>query len=130
MINFKPVHIGEEIKKVLADRGMTNRRLAQLIGTGERNIYTLFNNESINTNQLQNISVALNFNFFTFYYTSEDMAVLAESNAIYETKPEKGGVNITFNLGGENNEATNRFIEKMEDLLPEFLELEREKDQK
>ena len=120
------IHIGNEIRRVLSEKGMTNRALAEFIGTGERNIYTLFRKETIDTGMLKKISEALNHDFFKIYNFDGD----SFSDAQVSSDNEKPGISFTFNLGDSGNSpAAAKFLEKMEELLPEFLELERRKTQ-
>jgi len=123
------IHIGKEIRRVLSEKGMTNRALAAFIGTGERNIYTLFNKQTIDTGMLKKISEALNYDFFKFYQTAESVNSVSEDQAPYGNKSQ--GISFTFNLGDSaNSAAAEKFLERMEELLPEFLELERQKTHK
>lgn len=61
------VDIGSQIKREMQrqQRGVT--WLAKQIGRDRTLIYRIFNNKSIDTDNLLRISVALGFNFFALY---------------------------------------------------------------
>jgi plasmid maintenance system antidote protein VapI len=62
------IHIGSIIKEKAAEKGFSEKRLAELIDCHPSNISHLFNRESINTEQLMKISIALEYNFFKEVY--------------------------------------------------------------
>lgn len=67
------VYIGQLIKKELRRQGKTTAWLAEKIYVNPREIYRIFNKESINTQQLLLISNALKCDFFKYYSQSIEM---------------------------------------------------------
>ena len=64
-------HIGEKIKKRAKELKLGTTELGKLINTSKQNIYGIFKRSSIDAEVLQDISKALNFNFFQFYEIPE-----------------------------------------------------------
>lgn len=61
------IHIGEEIRKELVKQERSTKWLADKINCERTNIYKIFKRESIDSEQLAKISIALNRNFFDLY---------------------------------------------------------------
>lgn len=61
------VHIGEEIKKVFDESGLTKRAFAEKIGRHHNKINDVFTQVSCDSLLLQRIGEVLHFDFFTFY---------------------------------------------------------------
>lgn len=61
------VHIGKTIKEVMVNQERTPTWLARKINCERSNIYYIFQQESINTELLLKISIALNHDFFSYY---------------------------------------------------------------
>ncbi|MGI6218567.1 MAG: helix-turn-helix domain-containing protein [Bacteroidaceae bacterium] len=59
--------IGEEIKKVLANRKMTKAELARRLGIKPQSVEYLLKRKSIDTDMLYKVSIALDFDFSRFY---------------------------------------------------------------
>lgn len=58
------VHIGNEIVRVLKERGMTKARFAERIGRNRVNIYGLLRSPDCNTAVLRKVCTALDYDFF------------------------------------------------------------------
>jgi predicted transcriptional regulator len=80
------LHIGEEIKKVLEEKGLKPDWLAKKISTSRRNLYDILKREEIGTNQLLQISKALNYDFFSLYQ-DESFSTVSDSSIAFEKKP-------------------------------------------
>lgn len=65
------VHIGKEIKKRAQEQRIGPTELAKMISVSKQNVYHIFERKSIDSDQLQKISTALNFNFFELYNVHE-----------------------------------------------------------
>lgn len=61
------LHIGEEIKRVLKEKGKKSKWLAEQIHTSPRNLYDLLTRDEISTSQLAEISRELEYDFFALY---------------------------------------------------------------
>ncbi len=61
------VYIGEEIKKVLAERKMTKAALARRLGIKPQSVEYLLKRKSIDTDTLYNVSLALEHDFALLY---------------------------------------------------------------
>lgn len=89
------VHIGKEIRRVIDKKGITGAWLAGKIGTSKRNLYALLNRSEISTKQLEEISKALDYDFFELYRRKAGSS--KEPLVDYEKKPK---VLITVELDG------------------------------
>jgi hypothetical protein len=69
---------------------------AERIGMSYRNLYKVFEKESINTELLERISSVLKHDFFSHYYKNKTNT-LSEPKAEYKKQDNKG-VEISFNL--------------------------------
>ena len=61
------VHIGCEIHDELIRQGLSVLWLSQQLGCNRTNIYNIFVRESISTDLLMKVSIALNKDFFSLY---------------------------------------------------------------
>ena len=61
------VHIGELIRKEMERQERTPTWLAKKINCQRPNVYYIYRTESINTDLLEKISLALQVDFFSFY---------------------------------------------------------------
>ena len=59
----KGVHLGQEVKKKVKERGMTVSEFARRIICSRSNVYDIFKREYIDISLLQRISKVLNYNF-------------------------------------------------------------------
>lgn len=57
-------HIGQKIKNVVKDKGLSVSEFGRRIFTHRRNVYDIFERESIDTSLLEKISKVLDYNFF------------------------------------------------------------------
>ena len=69
---MKEEHIGDLIKRTLDEGGHTVQWLAQKIHCQRRNVYGIFNRDTMNTDQLLKISLALKTNLFLFFSEKMD----------------------------------------------------------
>ena len=68
--SFFMIHIGSIIKEVLERQERTPAWLARKINCERPNIYYIFQQQSINTDLLLKISIALRHDFFKYYSNS------------------------------------------------------------
>ena len=61
------VHIGNIIKEILDEQGLSASWLAKQLCCDRTNIYSIFKRESIDTSLLVKISVILKHDFFKYY---------------------------------------------------------------
>lgn len=98
------IHIGKEIALKFQESGLKMPFFADLIATGERNVYSLFNRPDISAEMLTKISKALNFNFFSLYEAKLPDNIASEPNEKYSNNkfakedPEEGHVNMTISF--------------------------------
>ena len=64
------VHIGKLIRKKLDEEGWSAAWLAKQIPCSEKHVYKIFEKDDIYPQQLRRISIALKFNFFSYYLES------------------------------------------------------------
>ena len=61
---FVSMHIGNRIKEVLKERGMTVTEFSQSLSCNRQNVYKIFDKHDINTDLLMHISIILDHDFF------------------------------------------------------------------
>lgn len=66
-VNVNEVHIGREIKNRFSASRMSKTEFGHQIGVSPQHINKIFEKESIDTERLSKICLALEFNFFTLY---------------------------------------------------------------
>lgn len=66
-VNVNEVHIGREIKNRFSASRMSKTEFGHQIGVSPQHINKIFEKESIDTERLSKISLALEFNFFSLY---------------------------------------------------------------
>lgn len=67
---MQEINIGELIKTVLANKGITVTEFAKRINKSRENIYSIFSRKSIDTDLLAKISEVLEYDFFRHYSTT------------------------------------------------------------
>ena len=58
------MHIGNRIKEVLKEQGMTVTDFAESLSCNRQNVYKIFDKHDINTDLLMHISIILDHDFF------------------------------------------------------------------
>ena len=94
------LHIGREIEKKFEESGLKPVEFAKRINTGPRNIYTIFKRKDINSGQLQKISEALKFDFFSLYRANLSTPTVGEPNLEYFKNARIKDVQVTVPLDG------------------------------
>lgn len=64
----KDVHIGQEIKRVLCERGISVSQFAEAICCHRKNVYNIFSRKSIDIDHLIRISEVLDYDFILNCY--------------------------------------------------------------
>lgn len=100
------LHIGSEIKRVLDEKGITPDWLAKKISTSRRNLYDILTRDEVSTNQLAQISKALEYDFFALYTSKAE-----EGEQFYGT-PKKAQVSVIVELDGLQT-TLNQWINKL-----------------
>ncbi|GHV30236.1 transcriptional regulator [Bacteroidia bacterium] len=62
-----PIYIGEKIKEIMSEKGVTKAKLAKLLGVRPQSVDYLLKRKSVDTDSLYNISTVLNYDFFNLY---------------------------------------------------------------
>jgi len=75
------IHIGQIIRTAVKNKKMTVTGFAQSINCTTRNVYKIFDKESVDTGLLEKIGRALNQNFFVHYLKSEDVDKLCKEKS-------------------------------------------------
>ena len=83
------MHIGKNIKKVLKERGMTITEFAKRISTHRRNVYDIFERESVDTALLQKIGKVLDYDFFNVYFCKQETPSITNGKTATYEKLEK-----------------------------------------
>jgi DNA invertase Pin-like site-specific DNA recombinase len=69
------VHIGQILKERLKADGKSVVWLARELGCHRTNVYNLFEKYSIDTQQLERISIIMHYNFFNLYYEDTERKI-------------------------------------------------------
>lgn len=64
------IHIGEKIREKARELRIGPTEISRKINTSIQNVYGIFKRKSIDTELLQNLSEAMNFDFFSYYAPS------------------------------------------------------------
>jgi len=101
------IHIGEEIRKEVERKKMSNSKFGKFLNIQRQNVSKqIFEKESIDTNILSEICEILNVRFFDFYVDTENCnEKKLQSNEIKEVKAQ-----ITLQIGQEKREETFSFM--------------------
>jgi len=106
MATQQNIHIGQLIKSVFDQSGLSVAEFARRINCGRSNIYFIFERSSIDVKQLIDISNALNHNFFD----DIELHCGIKSNLC----PRQ--INITLNISDLDNEKVVKIARFLEDL--------------
>lgn len=68
---MEDIHIGERIKTVFTNKGLTVSEFARRINKSRENTYDIFTRKTIDTGLLQIISKVLEYDFFRYYTQDE-----------------------------------------------------------
>ena len=71
-MKIENIHIGEQIKKVMTEKGLKVIDVASQLGYTKANFYHLYQRESIDSKVLYKLSVITGFDFFFFYRVNTD----------------------------------------------------------
>ena len=66
--NISAIHIGSIIEKIAVEKKVTKAQMARMIHRHATDISDIYKRKSINTDQLVQISIALDYNFFKEIY--------------------------------------------------------------
>lgn len=94
------VHIGKEIKNVYSQSGIKISSFASKLNTVPRNIYNLFEKESIDTDTLFKISEILKFDFFRLFISDVIEEPHIKNEKIFTNKPGKK-ISVTIEIEEE-----------------------------
>ena len=74
------VHIGKIIKHLVKSKGISVTNFADKINYSRRNVYEIFDKETIDTGLLIKISKILDYNLFLNYITEAEIIVIKTKN--------------------------------------------------
>lgn len=107
--------IGTEIKKIIRERGMTNRAFADKMNMEERNLYHFFKKETIDLDVLLLASQVLDFDFLELYIKNSKFkqyskksshpnhTTVAEEQEVY--KKNSNQISFSIHLKGDFNKV-------------------------
>lgn len=81
------IHIGNKIKAVLKEKGLTVSEFARRINTSRENVYGIFKRQTVDTGLLHKINDVLGHDFFQYY--DAKISVANEDAAIYKSSASK-----------------------------------------
>lgn len=113
------VHIGQEIRKRVKERGVAITHFAERVGCTPKTVHALFKRPSIDTMLLRKCSEELGFDFFSLY--SQDLRFrktesgtrVEEPAAKYAARSFSGDVEIVIRPGGDR-EMLERVLKAIE----------------
>lgn len=101
----KRVHAGEEILRIIKEKGMSKAQFARELGVQRQNIDKLiFQKHGIDSDLLCLISEILDCNLFRLFYDENEISV-HEQNKRREIRAK-----ITIEMGQEKQDRTLRFV--------------------
>jgi hypothetical protein len=117
------VHIGNEIVRVLKERGMTKAHFAERIGRNRVNIYGILRSADCNTAVLRKVSAALEYDFFRLLSDEvrhSNAGSAAEEPAGGHATAHRSPMRIVIELDPSNDEARAKAGRFAADLLGEL----------
>src|SRR5690606_6113897 len=67
------IHLGKEIESIAKERGLSQSKVADLIGEKQQNVGNDYKKESLPMEKILQYSKALNKNFVAYYYDEEPL---------------------------------------------------------
>lgn len=107
--------IGEEIKKKVKERGMTNVAFAEKMAMEERNLYHFFKKKDINFGQLLDASRILDFDFVNLYIKNRQAKSDIKADLRENPLNDLTSKDVSFNIMVRGS------LEKLTSQLPDFL---------
>ena len=101
------IHIGSIIKAMVKQQRISDVKFASMIHCHPSNLINLYTRRDINTGLLWNISVALEYDFFTEIYGTG-------LSHLFKNKPDNGTMNIHISaekISVEHKKETTRIVE-------------------
>lgn len=105
------VHIGNKIKSVLKEKGLSISEFARRINTSRENIYGIFKRHTLDTGQLLRINEVLGHDFFQYYGSKEIISVVNEDAAVYKTSISKAKLFLIIKTLKQELETANKELD-------------------
>ena len=83
------VHIGNKVKAVLKEKGLSISEFARRINTSRENIYGIFKRPTLDTGQLLKINEVLGHDFFQYFSSKLTVGSLNEDAGLYKSSLSK-----------------------------------------
>lgn len=83
------IHIGNQIKQVLEERGLTISEFARRINFSRENVYSIFKRPTMDIALLQKINKVLDYDFFQYYDANTKVSRAKEDTVIYKNSTSK-----------------------------------------
>lgn len=103
------IHIGNKIKEVVDEKGVSVVQFAKNINKSRTVVYNIFNRESIDSKLLFIISKELNFNFFNLYSPEETKLSMIKEN---ESNPGELFITKYYSLLEKYNKLLEKHINR------------------
>lgn len=94
----KKFHIGKVIEAKAKEQRIGPTELGMMIGTSKQNVYAIFKRESIDTNQLKDISIALKSNLFQHYIDQLPVELKGQTGQLADLKKELADLKEKYSL--------------------------------
>jgi plasmid maintenance system antidote protein VapI len=100
---IKRFHIGEIVRDLVRQKGLSDARFANLIGMQRQNVKKMvFEKHGLDTDLLCTISEVLECNFFDYYKSNRNDYKELHATISIEMGQEKQDKTITFHFGNNN----------------------------
>ena len=115
------ITIGQHIRRVWEDSGLSKTAFAEKIGISRNNVYYLFERTNIDTELLRNICNVLNHDFFQYYTTTKKPEIKEAPQAIdlddYKPK-KKSKISLLIELDPSDEILLNKdFANRLKELM-------------
>jgi len=98
----KKIHIGELIKHVAKERGLTNAEIAKRIETTRQNVATILKRDTLDVKQLFTICQALDYDFFEPFRLEKEIKPPQKQKILLQIEIEENKISEVLNVIGKN----------------------------
>lgn len=76
------IHIGNQIKQLLEEKGLSISEFARRINFSRENVYSIFKRQTLDTGLLQKINKVLDYDFFQYYDANAKVSTVREDDTV------------------------------------------------
>ena len=111
------IHIGEKIRLKAKELKIGPTEIGRRIDSTKQNVLGIFKRESVDTNLLKKISIALHYDFFTYYIEDSSVSLLMERPVYYGTSTKPKSITKVIEEKDKMIEEQETEINKLKDEL-------------